>query len=186
MWFLEVQAELTRNWLAAAEAATKACLETSQSLAATWAGMAAPRQPGASQLAFPFTAPIQAGAGFPFNSFAQAPFAQWPFVQLPWLAPFLGMPHASYAAPFDWQRLWMQPPWMAGVMPGAFSGTFPWAWPGFGISSTQSLADLMSASYRTAGGHAAAAVIMAPFQLKPAVTGNWFGWPPVTHRSYLN
>lgn len=171
MWFLEVQANLMRSWLAAAEATTSACLEATRNMTEAWSKAAAPSPASGFQLAFPF-----------------APPTVMPFPGFPAFVPFNPFAMAS-----DWQRQWAPQAWpFAPPM-----AMFPWASPGlpwnglgfwgaFGNQRTPSFADLMATSYRTASGHAAAAVMMAPFQQTSVPATNWFGWPAITHRGYLN
>ncbi len=171
MWFFELQASMMRSWQAAAEAATNACLENARSMTEAWSRAIAPSQPAALQLAFPFAA-----------------YPALPFAGLPAFASF-----TPFAMAFDWQRHWAPQPWAFTAPMTMFSWAgagLPWNGLGFFNPASNprapSFADLMATSYRTASGHAAAAVMMAPFQQKPVVASNWFGWPAITHRGYLN
>lgn len=171
MWFLEMQANMMRSWQATAEATANAYLETTRTMADAWSRALAPSQAPAFQLAFPFV-----------------PSPATPFPGFPAFGPF-----SPFAMALDWQRQWAPQAWAFAAPMTMFpwaSATLPWNglgfWNAFGQQRTPSLVDLMATSYRTASGHAAAAVIMAPFQQKPAVASNWFGWPTITHRGYLN
>ena len=206
MLFLELQAELARTWLRLAEAGTQtlseACRTGTRDLTAKWQGVAETVMPKPQpQLPFPFsmfgpTNPLLApnpllsmmfpaaiwapslgswmgvpGAANPWinlfgaNLFGANPFAANPFAaNLFGANPFAANPFAS--ALFG-ANPWSRNPWLAlWQMPVALS-----------IPSAQpSMADLVTASYRTASGHVIAA-IMAPLQQPSAPPAPLWTWP---------
>lgn len=167
MWFLALQADLTRTWLSAVGAATRTCTDATQAYTEAWTAAVPPSAGHRLQLPFPL---------------AQPRFAVWgtnPFMPFGTLMPWMAAPWFA-----EWQRQW----WATSMwqLPIA-QAPMPWAvnWVTPTMASTP-VADLMAASYRTATGHAAAAaIILAPLQPKPT-TATWFGWPHNAWRGYLN
>lgn len=166
MWFFALHADLARTWLSAMEAATKTCADATRAYTEAWSTAASPPAARGLQFTLPFAQPG-------FNVWSTNPFfpfgAMMPWMMAPWIT--------------DWHRqlspasYWQMP---IGAVP------FPWAnWAGSTMTPA-AVADLMSASYRTASGHAtAAAILLAPLQPKP-VAQTWFGWPFDARRGYLN
>lgn len=169
MVFLAMQAEWTRMWLdaagAGARAMTEAYAQAGRDATNAWlrlAGQAAP----------------------------QAPSARWPF-------DFGGMPFAAFW-PIPAGANWGMPPAFGAL--GSFNtpatlASFPLGfWAGISTAAEMNrqkeLMDAAMASFRTAGGHAAA-IVLAPFQGRampepkretPLV---WWAWPTPANR-YLS
>lgn len=101
----------------------------------------------------------------------------WPFPA--WPMPNWPMPNWSAAT---WpMTAWPMMTWPMGNWAGsAMSPLAAFAWPGLNaVTATQSFANAMASTYRSAGGHASAAIVMAPDQptTSPTPALSWFGFP---------
>lgn len=154
--FLEMQAQLAKSWLELAErnmrAASDLYANANRDTANFWLGAFGGR--AAAQPLSPF--------GWAFNPLAMPAGFSAPFAVTPWWVPAPSWPAAAIA------NAWMAP----------FSG-FRSSQPTPGLSM---LTDAMAASYRTAGGHAAATVLM-PFVGTSAKRHFW-EWPQPQFRMF--
>lgn len=184
MWFWALQTDLARTWLSAMETATKTCTDASQACIEAWTAAASPSATPSFQLPFPFNkTALAAWSTNPFLPFGATamPFGatMMPWMAAPWFASLpsqwspmmFWQPMLSQAA-FPWNVTWSTP-WQLSRPPA--------------MTPAAVMADLMSASYRTATGHAAAAITFAPLKPKSEPAQNWFGWPlDAAGRGYLN
>ena len=197
MFFLEMQAELARTWLQLAEASTRsmseACLGGSRGAANAWQGVVETALPKPQpQLSFPFAAMF--GTANPFLAHNPLFAMMFPHMQTGWQSgwPFAGMlgqqinPWASWlglpAAGNPWMKLFGTNPFGASLFGANPWTSNPWAslWqmPGTmpNVSAQQSMVDIMTSGYRTASGHAIAA-ILTPFQQQSAPSAPIWTWP---------
>ena len=200
MFFLEMQAELARTWLQLAETGTRsvseACLGGSRDAATAWQGVVEAALPKPEpQLSFPFAQMF--GSANPF--LAHNPLISMMFPAMPSGWPFAGMfgQQSNPWMPAGWANAsWLGlptavNPWAnlfgANLFSSNLFGVNPWrSNPWFSLwqmpvptprpSEQPSLVDVMTASYRTASGHAIAA-ILTPFQPPPAPSTPVWTWP---------
>lgn len=126
---------------------------------------------------------------WPMGFAPQGTWMAWPALAANWPALMISPWSATLAPAAAWRNTsplaWRANPWMfAAVWPNA------WSWLGPQPSASNrnpapAFTEALAASYRSAGGHAAA-MVLPPELHKSATTGGWFGWPTAPPGSYLN
>ena len=169
---LEMQADLMRSWFKLAETGVKVMTDLSVGMgrasAEAWSGALSASQPSLPfPMQFPF--PFMRFTAFPGLGATQPMLPMMPFAG----AGFAGFPfHAFGAGPFAAFGGGLPNPWL------------PMSWPRvesiFDVRRQPSLFDTMASSYRTASGHAAAAIV------QPFMTQAQPWWAKPYGRGWLN
>lgn len=178
MLMFEWQSQITKAWFDVAQTGARVMadsyLSASRETSRMFGGGYTPFPVGAS--AFPFSW---------MSAFAPQPSPAWPFPTAMWsMTPGFNLSAFNPMSAFNpWANSWVASGWAGNAWANNAWANNPWMnvpWTFVAPTPAQATAsffDVVTASYRTPGGHAAT-MILTPFQLAPGPAKRpWWEWP---------